>query len=579
MLKNYLCAALLAICPSLFAQHLPKGLTADEQLLMDDFIHNRIFESSSRAINSPPNMPVRTMAEWEEIQGLQITWDDYPDMLIEIVRAAKQECRVYIVTQNANSVRNTLLSEGIDTANITYLNAPFNSVWCRDYGGNTVYGNSVDSLLIVDWKYNRPSRTNDDVVPSALGNSLNIPVYAMATAPYRLVHTGGNFMSDGMGTAFSSELIIDENPNYTTAQIDTLMKKFMGINRYIKMEKLPYDGIHHIDMHMKLLNEETLLVGEYPPGIADGPQIEANIQYVLSNFQNAFGKPYKIIRVPMPDDNGQWPDGSGFYLTHTNASFINKTVIVPTYNVPSDTNALRIYREALPGYKVVGINSNSSIPASGALHCITKELGVNKPLRIVHEPLKDTTANTTLNITAVIEHKSGIASAKVYYTTDTAQAFQFADMIALSGNGKIWQGTIPSQAAGSTVFYYIAAQANSGKQQVRPIIAPKGWWKFKILDSAVGIENTKNTNLLVANPYPNPSKGITHISLQSKGESTLSITCFDYLGKEIAQIAKNEKIKAGAHQYFIDTQAWASGVYYLQIKTNTESVVKKLVVR
>ena len=45
-------------------------------------------------------------------------------------------------------------------------------------------------------------------------------------------------------------------------------------------------------MHMKLLNEETLLVGEYPTGIADGPQIEANIQYVLANFQNTFGKQF-----------------------------------------------------------------------------------------------------------------------------------------------------------------------------------------------------------------------------------------------------------------------------------------------
>lgn len=36
----------------------------------------------------------------------------------------------------------------------------------------------------------------------------------------------------------------------------------MGIERYIKMQTLPYDGIHHIDMHMKLLDEETLLVGQ-----------------------------------------------------------------------------------------------------------------------------------------------------------------------------------------------------------------------------------------------------------------------------------------------------------------------------
>ncbi len=107
-------------------------------------------------------------------------------------------------------------------------------------------------------------------------------------------------MSDGMGTAFASSLILDENEFgnpynvsvKTESQIDGILSDFMGIDRYIKMNPLPYDVIHHIDMHMKLLDEETLIVGEYPAGVADGPQIEANIQYVLNNFQ-------KLIRYAL----------------------------------------------------------------------------------------------------------------------------------------------------------------------------------------------------------------------------------------------------------------------------------------
>jgi agmatine/peptidylarginine deiminase len=142
------------------------------------------------------------------------------------------------------------------------------------------------------------------------------------------------------------------------------MTDFMGINRYIKMEILPFDGIHHIDMHMKLLNEETLLVGEYPAGVADGPQIEANIQYVLSNFNSSFGTPYKVIRIPQPPDqnNGfDYPDGNGNYLTYTNSTIINKTVIVPQFYAEYDTTAIRIWEEAMPGYTIVGINSNQTI--------------------------------------------------------------------------------------------------------------------------------------------------------------------------------------------------------------------------
>lgn len=61
--------------------------------------------------------------------------------------------------------------------------------------------------------------------------------------------TGGNFIVDALGKVFSSKLILNENTSKTEAQINSMMDLFMGINHYIKMDVLPYDGIHHIDMH------------------------------------------------------------------------------------------------------------------------------------------------------------------------------------------------------------------------------------------------------------------------------------------------------------------------------------------
>jgi len=49
-----------------------------------------------------------------------------------------------------------------------------------------------------------------------------------------------------------------------------------------------------LDMHMKLLDEETLLVGQYPGRVADGPQIEANLQYVWTIFI-LFGNQLKLL--------------------------------------------------------------------------------------------------------------------------------------------------------------------------------------------------------------------------------------------------------------------------------------------
>lgn len=61
------------------------------------------------------------------------------------------------------------------------------------------------------------------------------------------------------------------------SDIDQIMNDDLAIDRYIKMETLPFIIIHHLDMQMKLLDKQTLLVGEYPDGIADGPQINAKL--------------------------------------------------------------------------------------------------------------------------------------------------------------------------------------------------------------------------------------------------------------------------------------------------------------
>jgi hypothetical protein len=232
------------------------------------------------------------MAEWEEIQTLVITWTSYTGILKQIVRAAKEECEVMIVCSNATTVQNYLLNSQYggpldDLDNITFLVAPFNSVWTRDFGPESIYANEVDSLHLLDWLYNRP-RPLDDGLSDELGVAKNIAVYSTTQAPYDLVHTGGNFMADGFGTAFSSELVDEENgPNgeynqtvRTSAGVDAMMQQFMGIapGRYVKMQRLLYDNINHIDMHMKLLDEETLLVGEFPAGLSDGPRIEQNVQ-------------------------------------------------------------------------------------------------------------------------------------------------------------------------------------------------------------------------------------------------------------------------------------------------------------
>ena len=568
---------------ALFAQGLPKGLTDQERLDMEwyDFTSTQ----NLRGETTPPPVPVRTMAEWEEIQGLLVTWTQYRPTLAEIIRYAKEETTVYVITNNVPSTMNSLIGTyGLpDLDNVEFIETGYNSIWMRDYGPNTVYYNDVDSLAAVEWIYNRP-RPADDVVPQAVADHIGFTLYSTTAAPDDLVHTGGNFTADGLGTAFSSELVMEENepgnPYGVTvkseADIDAIMQNWMGIDRYIKMPTLPYDGIHHIDMHMRLLDEETIMVGEYPAGVADGPQIEANLQYVLSNFNSPFGTPYKVVRIPMPPQNGAYPDTWwADYRTYTNSVIVNKTVLVPTYEEQYDTTALRIYREAMPGYRVIGIDCNNIIQASGALHCITRAVGVDDPLWMVHQEHPDVTTDVaSYELTVRAQHRSGVDDVTLFYTMDTTAGFVQTPMWPNGDN--TFTATVNATGEPGELFYYIHAIAENGKELTRPLVGAEGPFRFEIGELVSTKEIEKVATLEAV--FPNPAAAITCVPLNFSAAASGSLYVTDALGRTVETLFEG-RFTPGEQKFFVDAGTYSAGIYFVNLRTEAGSVAQKLVVR
>lgn len=567
--------SLFIINSNLNAQEvLPKGLTAEEQSLITSF------DFRGTQMTPAPELPVRTAAQWEEVEYVVIRWtNEFQNIQRQIVAAAIQECKVLIATQNQTLVQNYLTSNGIDLTNVEFISAPTNSIWIRDYAGNTVYTNDVDERALVDWIYNRP-RPQDNLLPSHHADYLNIPLYVTDSSPNDLVNTGGNFMSDGMGNAFASKLILDENAAgnpygvsvKSEEQIDLILKNYMGIDSYRKMETLPYDGIHHIDMHMKLLDEETILVSKYPDGVADGPQIEENIEYITNTFQTPYGNEYEIHWIPAPPSpNGSHPDNGAPYRTYTNAVIINKTILVPTYRPEVDAEALQIWEDLMPGYKIVGIdvdNTENLIALSGAIHCITHTIGVADPLWITHEKLRNVTTTSNIPVEAQIKHISGVEEAKVFWKESDETVFQEATMTNTSGD--IWATnlTIPTDA--EEINYYIWAEANSGKSISRPLPAPEGFWTFNV--TQMSTEEFAANN--IQGPYPNPAKDKVHFNLKNiSGQVNVSI--YNVLGQNLF----NQKINNGNGQITFNLNSSWSGIYLVNFEGEFGKVTRKLVVK
>jgi hypothetical protein len=106
-------AILLLYVSSINSQDLPHWMTEEEAVLWNNYNPpvNPLF-------SDPPSTPVRGMAEWEELQGVIITWRSFYNILQQVVDYAQEEGIVYIICNDSNSVKNYLQNNGVPLYNI-----------------------------------------------------------------------------------------------------------------------------------------------------------------------------------------------------------------------------------------------------------------------------------------------------------------------------------------------------------------------------------------------------------------------------------------------------------------------------
>ncbi len=95
----------------------------------------------------------------------------------------------------------------------------------------------------------------------------------------------------------------------------------------------------------------------------------------LQAFKTQNGKPYRLVPLPMPDAIYA-NDGRRLPATYANFLILNEAVLVPTYNVPEDAEALARLGNCFPDRTVIGIDCSALILQHGSLHCVTMQYPV-----------------------------------------------------------------------------------------------------------------------------------------------------------------------------------------------------------
>jgi hypothetical protein len=285
------------------------------------------------------------------------------------------------------------------------------------------------------------------------------------------------------------------------------------------------------------------------------------------------------VRIPQPSaTNGNFPPSS-YYRTFTNLTFVNNTILVPTYREAYDTIAFRILEEKLPGYTIAAIDIDNSgqnlISNGGGIHCITHTIGVNEPLYITHKKLENTADTENDYVaTATILHRNGITAASLFYKTDPTD--EYTEITMTNTIGDEWSANIPAQPLETTVYYYIEGSATNGKQGAHPFPAPEGTHAFDVIDpGTVSLEDGGDIQLNKI--YPNPAKAITVIPISSTRQQNIRIQLINLQGSIVKEIYNGE-IPAGEKNFFINASKYPSGLYQVTIETDEYEQIQKLVI-
>jgi agmatine deiminase len=302
----------------------------------------------------------RTAAEWEPAQGTMLVWPlCVPYKLV--VELAKDNHLYTLVANDAAKIeaQQWYNKWGIDAAKVTFVQAPqgIDAWWTRDWGPNAIF-TPDGSMKLGDGKYifatpntkmgcndslefiykdkqNRIIKTEtDDNATVPLGQGLNIGVLDL---PF--ITTGGNVLTDGLGTAFSSCILLNENKFYGVSKENffRLNKELAGFRTYHILPNFEKRGIQHLDCLMKLLDEERILVAEPPTDHELYAVYENIVENELKKLKTVYGRPYQIIRLK----TGRYDQEQ--LAAYTNSIIVNKTIYVPLFQIKEDGEALKTW--------------------------------------------------------------------------------------------------------------------------------------------------------------------------------------------------------------------------------------------
>lgn len=398
-----------------------------------------------------------TFRQAAEFEPTEAVWLLYPQVThkksesitavtLQIIQVLAPYTKIKFVVPNDSLealAKNLIPEDLLKNNTVTILKFPYKEFWTRDFGPSFLVNDkgekAMADFMFNTWGYNDTSDASSKIDEKLDENIANY--YKIRIISTNIVSEGGDHELNSKGTLLLVEAVEKHrNPTKTLDEIAAEFKRVLGVTKVIWLKQGVRDDDNstfgkiegpnkkmfftvlttngHVDEFARFVNDSTILLAWVKPedrksGVEIESQKRMEINYnILKNSTDQNGKPFKIIKVPMPypvlntlqsgdgvydvlseltyKDGSKFPQGKTIDViaaaSYLNFLIANKVVLMAKYWKTGlsneikkrDEEAFNIIQNAFPDKKIIAINTLAVNLGGGGMHCIT----INEPKAI-----------------------------------------------------------------------------------------------------------------------------------------------------------------------------------------------------
>jgi len=319
----------------------------------------------------------RLIAEFDEQSFTQIIfphkysdWSSYLEeaeiCFVNIINAIREYQNVLVVCHDVQKVKKHFL----DFDNLFFIKYETNDTWARDCSALTIL--DAKEIKLLDFKFNAWGGKFDSQKDNLMSRSIS-DIYSTKLETIDFVLEDGALESNGDGVLLTTSACMlnkNRNPHLSKEQITQKLNGFFGSTEilYLNHGYLAGDDTDsHIDTLARFISKDSIMYVKCEDSNDEHFSELKLMEDELKNFAKLYD--FKLIALPMSEavifEDERLP------ATYANFLFVNGAVIVPTYGVTQDAEALEIFRDTFEDREIIGVDCQTLIKQHGSLHCVT----------------------------------------------------------------------------------------------------------------------------------------------------------------------------------------------------------------